>query len=67
MHILGLLVMIIGAVSVWWWRLKTAKDAADTVIDAAERFRGKRRRAKIAEATSFSPITAIDGPVPAAA
>ncbi|MEO1040840.1 MAG: hypothetical protein AAFX52_00985 [Pseudomonadota bacterium] len=67
MHILGLLVLVMGAISVWWWRLKAAKEAADTVIDAAERFSGKRRRAKIADATAFSPITAIDDPVAAAA
>ncbi|MEO1656814.1 MAG: hypothetical protein AAFR65_03760 [Pseudomonadota bacterium] len=67
MHIIGLIVMVIGALSVWLWRLRTAKEAADNVVDAAERFAGKRRRAKIAEANAFSPITAIDEPVAAAA
>ena len=43
------------------------KQAGDTVIDAAERFRGARRRKKIADATHTSPYTAIDEPVTAAA
>ncbi len=67
MHIIGLLILVLGAASLWWWRLKTAKETADNVIDAAERFAGKRRRAKISEANAFSPITAIGDPVAAAA
>ncbi|NNU14971.1 hypothetical protein HK107_01365 [Parvularcula sp. ZS-1/3] len=43
------------------------KQAGDTVIDAADRFRGQRRRKKIASQVGFSPITAIDEPVTAAA
>ena len=67
MQILSLLFAIIVGISVWWWRLKMLKQASDTVIDAAERFGGSRRRKKIAENTAFSPITAIEEPVTAAA
>lgn len=67
MHILGLIVTIIIGISVWWWRLRMVKEASDTVIDAAERFRGARRRKKISDQVGFSPITAIEDPVTAAA
>lgn len=67
MQLLSLLFAILVGISVWWWRLKMLKQASDTVIDAAERFAGARRRKKIAESTAFSPITAIDDPVTAAA
>lgn len=67
MHILALIVSVLVGISVWWWRLKMLKQAGDNVIDAAERFRGARKRKKIADQTGFSPITAIDDPVTAAA
>jgi len=67
MHIIGLIITILVGISVWWWRLKMLKQAGDNVIDAAERFRGARKRKKIADQTGFSPITAIDDPVTAAA
>ncbi|MEM1410487.1 MAG: hypothetical protein AAGG79_07075, partial [Pseudomonadota bacterium] len=67
MHILALLVTMIVGISVWWWRLKAIKNAGETVIDAADRFRGARRRAKMARETSYSPITAIEHPATAAA
>lgn len=67
MHILGLLLTIIIGISVWWWRLRMLKQAGDTVIDAADRFRGARRRKKISDQVGVSPIAAIDDPVTAAA
>ncbi|GGY41156.1 hypothetical protein [Parvularcula lutaonensis] len=67
MHILGLLITVLIGISVWWWRLRMLKEASDTVIDAADRFRGAQRRKEIASRTEMSPITAIDHPVTAAA
>lgn len=67
MHIIGLILTIIIGISVWWWRLRMLKRAGDTVIDAAERFRGRQKRRRIAEQTGFSPVTAISEPVTAAA
>ena len=67
MQILGLIITVLVGISVWWWRLKRVKEMGDNVIDAAERFRGAQRRKKIAEQTGFSPITAIEDPVTAAA
>ncbi|MEM1379392.1 MAG: hypothetical protein AAGH41_02080 [Pseudomonadota bacterium] len=67
MHILVLLVSAIIATSVWWWRFKMVKEATDNVIDAADRFRGARRRQNRASASDLSPITAISDPVTAAA
>ena len=67
MHILGLILSIVIGISVWWWRLRMLKQASDTVIDAADRFRGARRRKQIEAQNNLSPITAIDEPVTAAA
>ncbi len=66
MHILLALAGIIGAIGVWYWRFKAAKETADEVTDLAGRAWGKWKRYKFRKKAEASPVEAVDDPVAAA-
>lgn len=65
MHILIALAGIIGAIGVWYWRFKAAKETADEVTDMAGRAWGKWKRYKFRKKAEASPVEAVDDPVAA--
>jgi len=66
MHILVALAGIIGAIGIWYWRFKAAKETADEVTDMAGRAWGKWKRYKFRKKAESSPVEAVDDPVAAA-
>lgn len=64
----GLLIIlgIILAVSIWWWRVKVMRDAAGDAIDAAGKLKGTYKRRKFRKAAEISPLETIDDPIIAA-
>ena len=67
MPVLALLIAIIGAIGVWWWRAQQVKGAADTVIDAAGKARGMISRARFKHRAGTSVLAGVDTPGMAAA
>lgn len=67
MHIALLVLGVIAGLGFWWYRLRSAHDAAGEVVDAVGRVRGSMRRKKIRTQTQLSPLTAVEDPVVAAA
>ena len=67
MHVLLAILGVLGALAFWWYRMKYISDAANEVIDTAERVRGAYRRRKFRNKSEGSVLTAIDDPVTAAA
>lgn len=67
MHILIGILTILGAAAFWWYRVKYIGDAANEVIDQAQKVRGAYRRRKFRNKSEGSVLTAIDDPVTAAA
>ena len=67
MHILAIIVGLLGAGIVWWWRLQMIARAGNAAIDTARRVRGEVRRKRSREKAALAPVSAIDQPLPAAA
>ena len=67
MHIILLIVGVLGALAFWWFRIKQIGQAGSEALDTAQRARGYLRRRDHARKGDFSPVTAIDDPVVAAA
>ena len=67
MHVLFGLLGVVGALTVWYFRLRQFHGAASEIVDVAGRLRGALRRRSFQRKTEGSPLTAIDDPVTAAA
>lgn len=67
MHVLLGIVGVVAALSYYFFIVKRGANAAGEVIDAAERIRGKMRRAAFKKKADGSVLTAIDDPGTAAA
>ncbi len=66
MHILGLILAVLAAGGVWWWRIKAAGEAANSAADVAGRLWGKHKRRKFLNKVEDSPLAVIDDPATAA-
>ena len=67
MQIIGLVIIVVGVVSIWWWRNRNPENGDDNVVDAADLFTGKRRQTVGTDNNGISQISAIDDPATAAA
>lgn len=67
MHILGLIIGLISAAFVWYWRFQRAKDAFDVASDAAGRMRGAYNRRKFRKQAEDSVLSNVNDPAAAAA
>ena len=67
MHILGLILGLISAAFVWYWRFQRAKDAFDAASDAAGRVRGAYNRRKFKKQAEGSVLSNVNDPAAAAA
>ena len=66
MALLGILVMSIGGAAVWYWRLKTMREAGSEVIDSVERMRGAYKRRQFRNKAEAAPLASIGDPAIAA-
>lgn len=57
----------LGAAAIWWYRVKSMRDAAGEVADVIGRVQGNIRRGQLRKKAALAPLTAIDDPVTAAA
>ena len=67
MHILLALIGIVGAVAVWYWRAKMAREAAGDLLDAANDARLAARRFAYRRRTDKHPADCVEDPRLAAA
>lgn len=67
MHILIGLATLIGALAVWYWRIKMARDAGGEVLDAASDLRAAARRLRYRRKHDIHPADSIEDPRLAAA
>jgi len=67
MHIVLIVLGVLGAAAVWWYRLKMMGDAANEVASQVGRVQGHFRRQKLRKKAAVAPVAAIDDPVVAAA
>jgi len=67
MHILLAVLGILGAGAFWWYRIKYMGQAADEIVDTAQRARGAFKRRQFRKKVDAATIDAIDEPRTAAA
>ncbi|MEM0988319.1 MAG: TerB family tellurite resistance protein [Pseudomonadota bacterium] len=67
MHLLGGLLVLIGAVAVWYWRVRMARDAAGDAIEAGNDIRLSARRLMYKRKHDVHPADCVDDPRLAAA
>lgn len=67
MAILAIVMGVVGAIGVWWWRAQQVKGAADSIVDAAGKARGMVNRARFKHQTGQSVLAGVDSPGMAAA
>lgn len=67
MHILGILVAVIAAAGVWYWRFKAMKEVTDDVANAVGHARGRYRMNKFKKQAQGSVLASIQDPAMAAA
>lgn len=62
MHILLGLLALIGALAMWYWRLKIAREAAGEALDAADSLRATVRRLMYKRKHDVHPADSVDDP-----
>ncbi len=67
MHIILGLIAIVGAVAVWYWRFKMAREAGGDILDAANDVRLAARRLMYKRKHNTHPADSVDDPRLAAA
>ena len=67
MPIILAVLAILGAIAIWWYRIKYMSEAAGDIADAVGRVQGGLRRGKLRKKAALSPIASIDDPITAAA
>lgn len=67
MPVTFIVIVLLVAGVLWWYRRKMIKEAADDVADVLGRVRGSVRRERLEGKDEMSALTAIDDPVVAAA
>jgi uncharacterized tellurite resistance protein B-like protein len=67
MAIVAVIVGIIGAIGVWWWRAQQVKGAAEGMLDAAGKARGMINRARFRQRAGQAVLAGVDSPGMAAA
>lgn len=67
MQLLVLLLPFIGALGIWYFRAKAARDAADEIFDAAGRIKGKIKRKRFLKKVDAATLDSITDPRIAAA
>ncbi|MEM6626186.1 MAG: hypothetical protein AAF719_05730 [Pseudomonadota bacterium] len=67
MQILGVLLGVITAIGVWYWRLRMAKQAIDGAMDAAGRLKGAYNRRQFKNQTLNAALSEVETPGDAAA
>ena len=67
MHIIAILGTIIGAIAIWYWRIKTMRDVGSAVLDTVGRARGAYRRHNFKQKAESSVLASVDDPALAAA
>ena len=67
MAIVAVIVGIIGAIGVWWWRAQQVKGAAEGILDAAGKARGMISRARFRQRAGQAVLAGVDTPGMAAA
>ncbi len=60
MHIVIAVVTLLGAVAVWYWRFKMAKEAGGELLDVADDLRGSVRRLMYKRKHNKHPADSID-------
>jgi uncharacterized tellurite resistance protein B-like protein len=67
MHILGLLLAVIAAAGVWYWRFKAMKEVTDDVSNVVGHVRGHYRMSKFKKQAQGSVLASVEDPAMAAA
>lgn len=67
MHILAILGVIVGGATMWYWRVKAAREVGSEVIDLVGRARGAFRMHSFRVKAEGSVLTTVDDPALAAA
>ena len=67
MPILGLLLAVLAAAGVWYYRIRVLRDVGSDLADLAGRARGAYRRGKFRQQSEGAALTTIDNPALAAA
>jgi hypothetical protein len=67
MHILAILGVILGGATIWYWRVKAAREVGSEVIDLIGRARGAYRMHNFRVKAEGSVLSTVDDPALAAA
>lgn len=67
MHIIAFLGVVVGAISIWYWRYKMMRDVGSDVLDAAGRLRGAYRMHNFKRKAESSVLASVDDPALGAA
>ena len=67
MPILGLLLAVLAAAGVWYYRIRVLRDVGSDLADLAGRARGAYRRSKFRQQSEGAALATIDNPALAAA
>jgi hypothetical protein len=66
MHILLIVLGVLSAAAIWWWRIKMIHEAGQDAADAVGRLRGAYRMRNFKKKAEGSVLAAIDDPAMAA-
>ena len=67
MHIIGILIAVLTALAIWYWRVKMAREAGGEILDAANDVRLAARRLMYKRKHNTHPADSVDDPRLAAA
>lgn len=67
MHIVGIIVAVLAAGALWYWRFKMLHEAGSEVVDAVGRVRGAYRMRKFKKQAEGSVLASVTDPALAAA
>lgn len=67
MHLVLMILGVLAAGAVWWYRFRMMADATNEMVDKVGRVQGHFRRRKLRRKAAIAPVAAIDDPVVAAA
>lgn len=67
MHIIGILIAVLTALAIWYWRVKMAREAGGEILDAANDVRLAARRLMYKRKHNTHPADSVEDPRLAAA